>query len=433
MKFRLACLWGSASLGLAATPAAAEVPHVEARAIFAQAKTICEADAGRFWGVSLCGPILLVDYTDKSFVANQADADGQLRREGELYLGTAPEGFVIASTATDWSGVRWTQLVYPFHFDGDQRPVTLAHEMFHRVQAPLGLTRPEAANGHLDTLDGRYLIQLEWRALAATLTAKDDAAKETALADAMAFRQERYRLFPAAATEEAALEISEGVPEYMGVMLGLPSKGQRIDYALRDLSAFVASPTLVRSFAYASGPALGLLLDDYAPTWRRGLNQKARLHEMLIEAAQLTQLASGDLRTRAAVYDAHGGLRSFEEQREMQRQVRLAELRARLIEGPAVILPVIEARCQFNPQTLIGLDHGTVFPTLQLVAAWGVLEVKSGGAFFDRPAKQMRVSTKGASQDHLSGDGWSLTLKPGWTIAPGDRPGDVAVTRAAHQ
>lgn len=430
MNFRLACVLGSASLVLAAGSAAAEVPHDEARAIFAQSKTVCEADAGRFWGVSLCGPVLLVDYADQSFVANQPDAAGQLRRVGDLYIGKVPEGFIIASTATDWSGVRWTQLVYPFHFDGDQRPVTLAHEMFHRVQAPLGLTRPEAANGHLDTLEGRYLIQLEWRALATTLGAKDAAAKKAALADAMAFRQQRYRLFPAAAGEEAALEISEGVPEYTGVMLGLPTERQRIDYALKDLSAFVASPTFVRSFAYASGPALGLLLDDYAPTWRRALDGETRLHDILIKAAGLAELAPASLSEREVIYDPQGALRSFEERRETERQARLADLRARLVEGPAVILPVIEARYQFNPQTLIALDHGTVFPTLQLVAAWGVLEVKAGGAFFDRPAKHMRVSAIGAGPDHLSGDGWSLTLKPGWKIEPGARPGDFVVTAA---
>ena len=44
--------------------------------------------------------------------------------------------------------------------------------MFHRIQPGLGLTRPEVANPQLDTLQGRYLLQLEWRALAKALEAR---------------------------------------------------------------------------------------------------------------------------------------------------------------------------------------------------------------------------------------------------------------------
>ncbi|MET0338618.1 MAG: hypothetical protein ABW063_12760 [Caulobacter sp.] len=411
--------------------AEAEVAAADARKVFAQAEALCRADDGRLWGVPLCGPILLVDYTDKKVVANQPDAAGLLKPSGSLYVGKVADDFVIANTTTDWAGVRWTQLVFPFHFDDTQRPVTLAHEMFHRVQAPLGLTRPEKANGHLDTLEGRYLIQLEWRALAAALHAQTAEAKRDAAADAMLFRRERYRLFPTAASEEAALEISEGVPEYTGVMVGLPSPRQRIDYAVRDLSAFVGSPTFVRAFAYASGPAMGLLLDEYAPGWRRRLGDGKSLDALLVESGALPNRALSEAAARTATYDRDGALRRFEVDREAKRQARLTELRARLIDGPVVIVPTSGSRYQFNPQTLIALDHGTVYPTVQVVAQWGVLEVKSGGAFFDRSAKQLRVSAAGAAPDHLSGDGWSLQLKPGWRISGGPRSGDLVVEPAS--
>ena len=71
----------------------------------------------------------------------------------------------------------------------------LAHESFHRIQPLLKLTRPEAGNRHLDTLEGRYLLQLEWRALAMALEARTPEDRRAAITDALAFRHERYRQF----------------------------------------------------------------------------------------------------------------------------------------------------------------------------------------------------------------------------------------------
>ena len=61
----------------------------------------------------------------------------------------------------EWSGTGWTQLLWPVPSEPALLRVFLAHEMFHRIQPGLGLARPEAGNRHLDTLEGRYLLQLE--------------------------------------------------------------------------------------------------------------------------------------------------------------------------------------------------------------------------------------------------------------------------------
>ena len=45
---------------------------------YAQAHMFCAADAGRLWGVSLCGPIMFVDAPSRSIVARQGDAKGVL-------------------------------------------------------------------------------------------------------------------------------------------------------------------------------------------------------------------------------------------------------------------------------------------------------------------------------------------------------------------
>lgn len=444
-----------AAVAAGSAPAAASIDPSAAAAVFREADSLCMRDRSTLWGRPVCGPILLVDPTDRSAIANQADAGGELRPAGSVYVGRFAEPAILSNTPTQWSGTRWTQLLWPIHHVSDFLPpmtqtrwtdmigaepsgvekmrVTLAHELFHRVQTDLGLTRPEGGNRHLDTLDGRYLLQLEWRALAEALASRSSSGRQRAIADALLFRSERYRLFPGAAEQEAALEINEGVPEYTGVRLGLPAAQDRTRYAIYDLSAFVHAPTFVRSFAYATGPAYGLLLDSRDPSWRGKLHSGRRLDQLLADAYHLHEAPRTTLRARESAY---GGLdlRASEEAREQARQQQLAKLKTSLVDGPVLTLPLRGASFQFNPQTLQALDGvGTVYPTIRIVAVWGVLEVESGGALLTSDMTSARVSAARLDADALKGSGWHLTLKQGWHIAPGDRPGDYAVKSSALQ
>lgn len=66
----------------------------------------------------------------------------------------------------DWGGTRWTTLAWgTISADPHLRAQLLVHELFHRIQPKIGLLCPDGHNEHLDTMDGRYLLQLEWRAL----------------------------------------------------------------------------------------------------------------------------------------------------------------------------------------------------------------------------------------------------------------------------
>ncbi len=410
-------------------PAAAAPNPKDAETLFRDAKEICERDHGKLWRISLCGPILLVDYTDQSVLANQADAGGELFRDGKFFRGVLPESVIIANTPTDWSGTRWTQIVGPLPDDAAKRHVLIAHELFHRVQPMLKLTRPEEANQHLDTLEGRYLLQLEWRALAKALEAKTAEERRVAIGDALAFRHERYRLFPDAAKEEGALEINEGIPEYTGVKLGLTTDHDRVAYAIRDLSAFVSAPTFVRSFAYATGPAYGLMLDQTDPGWRTKLGDGLRFDERLSRAMKSEAPANETVKERAARYD-DGTLRTSEVKRDEERRARLASYKARLVDGPVLSLPLNHSNYQFNPQTLVPLEgFGTIYPTMRLVDDWGALEVDHGGVLVRDKPQIATVSAVGVNPSDTSGDGWQLKLNPGWEVRRGERPNDLVVTR----
>jgi hypothetical protein len=412
------------ALAVAAAPARGAIPPDQAMAIFQEAQGICARDAGALWGRGLCGPMLLVDPNDLTIVANQADAGGVLKPSGPIFIGNLPPSEILANTPVEWSGTRWTELLWPLPDEPDHQHVMLAHELFHRIQPEVGMIRPDGGNQHLDTLEGRYLLQLEWRALAKALPAPAAAGRRSAVADALRFRHERYRLFPEAGAEDAALEVNEGVPEYTGVKLGLTTPQARTAYALRDLSAFLRAPTFVRSFAYATDPAYGLLLDRADPAWLGKVRGGQRLDQVLGAALRLPPSAAGDVMARAAVYD-DGTLRTREVAREAARQARLAALRARFVDGPVLILPLHHMSYQFNPQTLLPLGGaGTIFPTLKVTADFGVLEV-DGGALLDKAMTVAAVSAAGFDPSNLKGEGWKLTLKPGWSIEPGPRQGDL--------
>lgn len=213
--------------------------------------------------------------------------------------------------------------------DPDMRHVTLAHELFHRIHEDgLHIPKIDGDNAQLDSLDGRFLLQLEWRALAVALQAPTFAARRRAIADAILFCRERYRPFPAAAANEAALEASQGIAEYTGVRLGLPTPSERTRYALRDLSAFLQVPSFVRTLAYASGPAYGLLLDASNPGWLHKFAANPLVEcfdRRLSSALRLPPTDFVQLHARVAAYDPDGSLRAHEVVYGRSKQMQLAE------------------------------------------------------------------------------------------------------------
>lgn len=309
---------------------------------FAEAEVLCKADAGKLWGVSLCGPMMFVDPGTRSIVANQPDAKGVLTLQNGVYVGLLPKSQNIANTAMEWSGTRWTQMILPLPAVQSARYTLMMHELFHRIQNQLKIpSEREGDNAQLDTPDGRYFLQLEYRALARAIKADTENERKPAIADALIFRAERYKLFPNAAAEEKALELNEGLAEYTGVRLGNPMSSDAMAATLDDLSRQTKVSTFVRSFAYATGPSYGLLLDRYAPDWRTRLSAGEGLSEMLGEAVKIT--LPTDLQQtaeqRALQYDG-AALRAAETEREVKRKAMLALYRAKFVDGAILTLPL---------------------------------------------------------------------------------------------
>lgn len=414
--------------------AAEPIPVDAAGAVFEQARTLCARDDGRLWGARLCAPIMLVDPVSRNLVANVGDADGVLVERDGVFVGRLPDDQVIANTAFDWSGTRWTQLIWPLPDDPGRRAVLVAHESFHNLQSALGFAAPRAGdNAHLDGRDGRYWLQLEWRALASALRATDERSRHDALADALAFRHRRWEASADAERNEVALELNEGLAEYTGVVVANDTDDARVGAALHDLQAHVADASFVRSFAYATGPAYGLLLDRYAPGWRSRLGADASLPALLAEAAGLDGAGqAARAQALAARYDQGGALAASEDAREQARLAQLARNRQRFVSGPVLRLALQQMRVQFDPRSLQPLDDlGTVYPQLRITDVWGQLQADDGALMTQDWSAVVVAAPVQGQAPVLSGQGWRLDLAPGWALVPGPRAGDFVLGKTA--
>ena len=437
---------GSASLliGILATACAvriaAEMPAIDtakARQYFAEAKALSEKDNGALWKVPLCGPLLFVDYGTRYAVANQADREGKLKPLDGVFVGTAPPELGVANTATKWAGVEWTMVMWPVPQYKQPRMRLMLHECFHRVQAQIGLEGKDAQNGHLDSLEGRIWLEMEWRALEHAFWQQGEERKRD-VADALYFRNYRRSLFPAAEANEDALEMNEGMAEYTGFKLSTSSSEE---YAVMVAAWLRAAPTRTpsygRSFAYTSGPAYGGLLDLANTNWRTGLTPATNLGRLLAQGYGVlvppaTALNKTEALRRGERYDGREVV-AIETEREAKHQARVAAARKTFVDGPVLTLPVgQEFNYTFDPNAVLALDDKlTLYEgEIQVTDAWGLLKTTEGALFVRGDSGFERVQVPApadVSKTPLTGKGWTLELKPQWQVVPAGRAADFAV------
>jgi hypothetical protein len=251
-----------------------------------------------------------------------------------------------------------------------------------------------------------------------------------AIADALAFRRERRRLFPGAADNERRDEIREGLASYTGIAAwaSSPANARRAAAsALAGLAGSESPPPLVGNFEAASGPAYGVLLDDLAPGWRRQLRSTSDLGDLLGSAAN--RPPATDLAVAAARYDG-AALRTAEEARDRAQQVRVAELRRRFIDGPVLTMPGRGSGTSDTTGSVGMPGAGTVFfRNFTLSAQWGRLNA-NGGVLRSADGSTLSVPVTGPIEGTtLQGDGWSATLNSGWVVRPAARPGSFTIVR----
>ncbi len=405
----------SLSLGLV-NAAAAQVDQQRAGAYFREAATICQCDSGRLWGISLCGPMVFADARTRTLATNQPRPSGNW-----------PQVLGFTNAPLEWGGSRWAAYMWDFTTalpTALTRQEFMLHELFHRIQPELGLMTLSGQNAHLDTFEGRVWLRLEWRALSRALGQQGEERRHT-LSDAAAFRLKRRSLFASAAENERVEEIREGLAQYTGIIAAAGSRADAVASMTEQLAAAEGHDTFLQQ-SYVTGTAYGILLDDASADWRRKVSSSSDLGQMLMAALGISPAAD------AVEASAHYGgteIRSAEQARDERQKARMLELRNRYVDGPVLLVPS-GGGTTFNAVGATPVPGvGTVFVLpYRTKGVWGTLEATNGILVNDDGTRRLPgpFRIEGAT---IGGDGWTVTVAPGWSIQPGPRSGDYQVVR----
>ncbi len=409
--------FGSAFLALwLVYPAAAQVDQERAEAYFKEAAAICQRDGGRLWGTSLHGPMVFADARTRTLATNQP-------RPAE----EQPRSLGFANSPMEWGGTRWAAFMWDFTTslpDARTRNMFFLHELFHRVQPELGLVTLSGQNAHLDTLEGRIWLRLEWRALARALGQSGEDLRR-AVSDAAAFRLARRSQFANSAENERREEITEGLAQYTGTVAVAASHAEAVASVVEQLAAAEQHETFLQQ-AYTTGVAYGILLDDASPDWRRTVRGTSDLGQMLMAALDITPAQNA-----VEASQRYGGaeLRTAEQTRAEQRAARMRELRKRFVDGPVLIVPS-GGGGSFNAVGATPIPGaGTVYvlPYRQK-GDWGTLDATNGVLVGDDGTRRLPGPVR-VDGTKVTGEGWTVTVATGWLVRSGARSGDYQIIR----
>lgn len=397
----------------------AQVDQQRAAVYFKEAAVLCEREGGTLWGVSLCGPMVIADTVTHTIATNQPAP-----------AAPRPAALGFANAAMDWGGTRWSTFMWPMlavemAADEHARGRVMLHELFHRIQPQLGLLGNDGQNEHLDTLEGRYWLQLEWRALAKALGVSG-LTRTHGVEDALAFRMERRSLFPGAAENERRLEINEGLAQYTGTVASVTSSAEAVSDAIDQLTkAPLNNPTLVRTFPYPTGAAYGILLDVWSPGWTRQIKSTDDIGQMLMASARIRPAADA---VSAAMQYGGPELRMSETKRDADQRARVSELRRRFVDGPVLVMPNGRTNAFVTNWMTPIPGVGTVYPSFHTTADWGSLDAERVLLAADRSTLTVPAPSS-VEASVLTGDGWTLRIAAGWIVRPGQRPGDFELVQ----
>lgn len=384
----------------------------------------CQSPKWQIWDHTLCGPLLFVDPQTRKLYASDADKQGLLKKQNELFTGLLPATETIANTAKEWAGVHWSMIMLPLPEGIEQQMSLLAHESWHRIQSDLGLPLTTTNNSHLSQLKGRYLLLLELRALATVLQEEGPRAEQS-LVDALTFREHRYQIYPKAREQELLLEVNEGLAEYTGIVLN--QNAEIITNLTNRMVHANKRSSLERSFAYLTGPAYGLLIDHYLnqqnySRWLKKVDSEFSFNKTLqtrlnidikpVNEIQVTKLA-----------EKYDGAKLWQKEKAHFERVKQQKQRfvRQLIKGKTLTIPLQQMQMSFDPNKVISLGpHGKVYQQITIIDHWGKIEASSGlliaSDFSHIKVDASQLILSDASKNVITSAGWKLSINNGWRL-----------------
>jgi len=407
---------------------------IKASEYFHEAKVLSDNDNGKLWGIKIYSPILFANPQTHTIIASEQDSAGFLQKKGNVYYGQLPYEINIANTYLNWSGTKWTMLVWPLPENKLQRKILLMHELFHRVQEKLNLPLNNPTNSHLDMKEGRILFRMEWKELISALQAKGDD-RTSHIKNAVLLNKYRKEVFPGADTLESQLELNEGLAEYTGYKLSGEPEDSIISFWAKRIKLGEKIPSFVRSFAYITSPMYCFLLDYSGKNWREKISEVKSLPNLLAKSYSIK--FKKDVKDEALSFltsNADAEIMNFEAAREKKMDERLKAYKDKFFHKPVIIFKLENMNVQFDPRNLTPIDSiGTVYPNIRISDNWGILTV-TNEAFMASDWKSIMVSlpdnfsyTAGSST--VTSNDWKLEIKKGWALKPIARKDCYTVAR----
>jgi hypothetical protein len=305
----------------------------------------------------------------------------------------------------------------------DDRLELVLHESFHRIQKQLGLPDRSPTADHLGSMDGRIYFFLELQALKAALN-KPISQRGTDLANALIFREKRRTLFPGTFGNERILEMHEGLAQYTGVILGRHKDNIR-SYLTLQIDNTEERKSLIRSFAYFTGPVYGYLLYEQSPRWTLQVDSNSDFPVLISKYYHLDLPKHPSDEALARLERQYNGdaIIRLEKIKEEKRLLAVKEYMDLFTHQPVLTIELIKMNIGFNPSLLFDLgEYGTVYPTAEVKDNWGQLTVSAPGMLM----KDWKVITLPASEDMriagpaVEGKGWKLQLNEHWEMVKTD-------------
>ncbi len=393
-----------------------------AKAYFEEFREIVQKDDGKLWGTTLNMRLMFVDPASRILVANSQNHDNTFTESDGVFLAVLKPEYGIANTSMKMYGEMWTMVSWDFLPGNNacERKWIMAHESFHGIQKEIGLPAINTDNRHLETMEGRIYLQLEFRALQMALL-QDDDSTYSGLIDALLFRNYRYRLFDDALINEGRFEKHEGMAEYTGAMLS----GYSLDTLKYVLAKRLKDAEGERSyqwyFAYKTGPVYAYLADEAGLEWQEKLKEEDNI-ALLIQKELKIDMPDNLSYAIEERINAYDGLNLIREEKALfaQKQEILKSYNTMFFEDTALQIPLAgQMNISFDPMNSYELcDLGTVYVNNTYVSAsWGVLEAE-GPVFLEKNWQYVILSKPVTVSDTLiKGVDWSVRLQDNWIVS----------------
>jgi hypothetical protein len=251
------------------------------------------------------------------------------------------------------------------------------------------------------------------------------------IAHALSFRNMRYHIYPGADTSENQLELNEGLAEYTGLMISNRTHEATVLHFKQKLAAFLSDPSFVRSFAYQTIPAYGYMLQTVKKHWNLDIHANTNLTRYFITAFHIQTMEDSTAVTDiiAALYEGKA-IMAAETERETKFKKLLAVYKARLVDSPHLEIHFEQMNVSFDPRNVLAMeDLGMVYPNIRISDNWGILTVTDGALMspgWDKIAVAMPLTFE---NNNVSGNGWQLSLKPGYAVTKDDQTGNYKLMK----